>query len=289
MSVEDEHVAQKHLATIGYYRLGAYWLPFEVEPTGTEVRSKQFRPGTSFSGVIDSYHFDEQLRLLLNKHLARFEIRLRASLSKHVALSLGPHGHLDTKYFRPTSTHEELLQRLFKSVADSHEVFVKHYVGKYTNPALPPIWASVELLSFGQLSKWFAALADADIRTRISHDLGLPTEQAAVGTIQSLVYVRNICAHHGRLWNRALVKRPPILKRIRNSLNLDPENPSQSENLNLLYNLMTSLVDIEETSLGSSEFKSDWLSLARNKKQETLSQMGFREDWRSTPVWSNLR
>ena len=121
-----------------------------------------------------------------------------------------------------------------------------------------------------------AALADTDIRTRIPHDLGLPAEQAAVerfsrsSTSETFVPTTDAFEQSPR-------KASTNSQRIRDSLNLDPENPSQSENLNLLYNLMTSLVNIEETSLGLSEFKSGWLLLAKNKDQETLGQMGFEK------------
>lgn len=61
MLVDDVAYARHTLLHINYYRLRAYWLPFEVE-AGSDG-DHLFRPGTRFEDVIDSYTFDQRLKL----------------------------------------------------------------------------------------------------------------------------------------------------------------------------------------------------------------------------------
>lgn len=43
--IASEDLARRWLITVGYYRLSAYWLPFEKVPETVQTRSKQFRQG----------------------------------------------------------------------------------------------------------------------------------------------------------------------------------------------------------------------------------------------------
>jgi abortive infection bacteriophage resistance protein len=60
MQIEDPATAAFYLQHINYYRLGAYWLPFEVDHA-----SHRFKPGTRFDDVLKLYVFDRELRLLV--------------------------------------------------------------------------------------------------------------------------------------------------------------------------------------------------------------------------------
>src|SRR3546814_18420907 len=74
------------------------------------------------------------------------------------------------------------------------------------------VWMVAEMMSFGQLSKWFSNLSDRALRTRISEPLGLP-ETVLVPLIRHVTDVRNICAHHGRLWNRGFLQTPKLAQK----------------------------------------------------------------------------
>lgn len=53
MDVGDHDTAKKWLETVGYYRLSAYWLPFEKPPENGNARSKVFESGATLSAVTD--------------------------------------------------------------------------------------------------------------------------------------------------------------------------------------------------------------------------------------------
>ena len=213
MALGDEAVARRWLETVGYYRLSAYWPPFEETPTDGRTRSKAFRTGTTFEDVIDIYTFDRKLRLLVTEAIERVEINVRARWTNRVTLAHGAHAHMDPTLLDSGWKHARWLANISERAGESREVFVEHYKRKYDEPYLPPLWAVTELTTFGELSKWVEATGDAKLRGAVAKDLGLPTQEVLTGTLQLLSYVRNVCAHHGRLWNRRTVKRLPNIKR----------------------------------------------------------------------------
>jgi abortive infection bacteriophage resistance protein len=98
----DEALVRRWLVTVGYYRLSAYWLPYELPPSEGQTRSKTFPPDTAFESIVDIYTFDRQLRLLVMEASERIEIALRASWTHRLSLASGPHAHMDPSLFVPS-------------------------------------------------------------------------------------------------------------------------------------------------------------------------------------------
>ena len=222
MSCPDRDKATRYLSTIGYYRLSAYWLPLEEAPAKSETRSKRFRPGVTLQNATDLYVFDRHLRLLVMEAIERIEIHVRSRWVYHLSLAHGPHAHMNPELFSNPWEHTVRIAKLASSVKDSEETFIGHYVSKYKTPYLPPLWAVVETMTISELSKWVSSTKDYSVRDRVAKDLGMPTRELFEGVFQVLCLVRNICAHHGRLWNRKLVKRIPIIKRLGNDIETEP-------------------------------------------------------------------
>jgi abortive infection bacteriophage resistance protein len=80
--------------------------------------------------------------------------------------------------------------------------------------------AITELISLGTLRAWIAA-TELDSKTKVARSLGMPSAQVLNGVLHSLNLLRNISAHHGRLWNRLIVKRLPKIKKLQNLLVLE--------------------------------------------------------------------
>ena len=72
ISIENHDRARCFLSHLNYYRLSAYWLPFEREHA-----NHQFKPGTTFDSVVEHYDFDRELRLLIMDAIERFEVSLK--------------------------------------------------------------------------------------------------------------------------------------------------------------------------------------------------------------------
>jgi abortive infection bacteriophage resistance protein len=83
------------LRAIGYYRLGAYWLPFEQAALPGQTRSKKFAAGVSIDDIMSIYIFDRHLRAILMEAIERIEIAIRSRWTNRLALAHGAHAHLD--------------------------------------------------------------------------------------------------------------------------------------------------------------------------------------------------
>ena len=284
MIISDPDLARRWLSTISYYRLGAYWLAFEKPPAEDQTRSRVFQNDTKFEDIIDLYVFDRKLRLLVTEAVERNEIALRCAWVYAMANAHGPHCYLDNSLFDFGLGYAKQLAKLETRVSQSNETFIKHYLGKYDNPVMPALWAVTELMTLGELSQWVAHTRDRKILKKIAVSLGLPTHETLTGTFEAMSYIRNICAHHGRLWNRALVKRPPVVKRYRHSLVMSPDAGSGLENR--LYNILVLLVCLLARQSPDSSYRERLASLLETRTSDQLKQMGFPEDWRTKPVWS---
>lgn len=285
MHFEDELHAKRCLESIGYYRLSAYWLPSELIPENGETRSKKFYTGTNFDTVFALYVFDRKLRLLILEAIERIEIHVRSRWTYHMAHDFGAHAHLNYKLFNGRLNHAEQLVRLARSVESSKETFVLHYKQKYDDPFSPPLWVATELMTLGELSKWFKATKANSIKSRVGAEIGLPSKEIAEGVIESLSYVRNICAHHGRLWNRKLVKRPPWIRRYKNDLQMESgQQPNQPENT--VYNIIVVILHILGRQNTDSTFSTRLIELLEGEDNESIYEsMGFPRDWRSRPLF----
>jgi len=215
LTIADPIHATRYLERISYYRLSAYALPFQAT-------KDTFNDGTSFSDLLHLYAFDRELRLLIMDAIERLEVAVRAQMIYQLAHRYGSHWVDEKGIFKPPYTDKsgkvvdvyQETQTLIQDqlAAKSPEVFIKHYRSIYNDPVNPPSWMSVELLTIGQLSRMFSALKENEDRRGIAEFFGLH-HHVLVSWLHALTYVRNICAHHSRLWNRAFAVKPDLLLR----------------------------------------------------------------------------
>lgn len=284
----DFDLIRRWLETVGYYRLSAYWLPYELPASGGKTRTKRFRPGTTFDQIVDIYVFDRKLRLLVTEAIERIEIALRSRWTNRLALAHGSHAYLDARVFQSGYDHIGLLSSLANRAKDSNEVFVEHYRQKYAEPFLPPLWVVTELMTFGELSRWFALTKDHKVKSAVAKDLGLPSREVLEGTLQLLSYIRNICAHHGRLWNRQTVKRVPNIRRFSADLVIVETKPGsgvQAQPANFIYNALVVLSYMLRHQSEDTTFVKRTTKLISTRSLNQLQAMGFPVDWKRRPCW----
>lgn len=203
LKCEDDKAVLSALAEENYYRISGYMLTFK--------KNDDFLKGTTFSNILDVYHFDRELRLFLLGELEKVEISLRT----HIAYELGrsdtdPEGKLS--YMQPeTFASEQHFIDFMSDLKDAHkncgsEAFVKHHDAKYGG--ILPVWAMVETLSFGTLSRMYESL-NIDIKKQISTAYYNSLRYSTLDNFfEGLVVLRNACAHHSRLYNRGFIMSP---------------------------------------------------------------------------------
>ena len=287
LQVPDLGRACHYLEVISYYRFSAYSVPFQHGNP-----RHQFREGSGFDDLIDLYIFDRELRLLILDAVERIEVALRASMTNVLAEHHGSHAYLDALIFDTRYNHDWLLTQIERKCADHKvEPFIDHYRRKYTEPSLPPIWMVLEILTFKEVSVLFSHLRLKDDKQALSQFWGVP-DVLLRSWFRALSDLRNVCAHHSRVWNREFGSRP---KQSRKPL---PHWPDMSavviasaqgqqsiEPSNRLYGLLV----VTEFLLKRVNPSSDWhgrlFALIQKHSKVSKAHMGMPEDWHKEPFW----
>lgn len=212
--VENEPKAINYLQAISYYRLSAYFLPYQKT-------KDNFNPDTTFKQIVGTYSFDRELRLLVFDCIERIEVAIRTQIVYSMSLNYNNSHWQDDKSLFVKPYYNSIgqlvdpfsdLQAIISKAKSSRrpEVFIKHYTDNYNSPSNPPCWMCLELLTMGELSNLYRGLQNNSDRKRIASFFDVhPT--VFISWLHTLTYVRNICAHHSRLWNRDLAIEPDRL------------------------------------------------------------------------------
>jgi abortive infection bacteriophage resistance protein len=269
MVFADDAVALQWLNTISYYRLSAYFYPFKQA-------DESFRQGTTFATVQMLYTFDRSLRLLLLGAIERVEVSLRTAVTYQLAMKLGPFAHCRPEAFQPRFRHGEFMTEVRDAEKYSHESFVRHYRQKYAQERDLPIWMATELLSFGAISRVVEFLR-ADVLKQVTRTFNT-TETFLASWIHSLSYVRNLCAHHGRLWNRTLTVKPrfPSPK---------PWFPFTIHQNDSVYCILVLIQHVLRAINPTEQWAAQIKDLCDNFPEVPLSSVGMPDNWRVLPPW----
>lgn len=285
--IPNELRCYRYIKNIGYYRLSAYLLPFQ------ESMEHNFNQATCFDDVLNLYVFDRKLRLLLLDIIERIDISLRAQLIDGFCCQFGAHGYLKPKLFHQNYNHTWLIEKVTKEVKKSHETFIQHYMSKYTEPKLPPFWMVAQVLTFSELSQLITNLKDDSVGKSIANSLDIKMPVLS-SWLKSLSHVRNVCAHHGRLWNRVFGIKPKIPKKEIDSWSNLSFKPFETIALNgkrVRIDPQASLfnqVVIAWHWINSISTNCSWLSRFEALGLEhkiNFELMGFNHDWRNSKFW----
>lgn len=213
LEIFDEDSAKRVLAYTGYYRLSAYMLPYKMRQEG-EIQD-QFREGMTWNMIYGLYLFDRELRLLVFDVIERLEIALRSQIVTQLSAKYGSHWQDRVDIFKgreeyilkngrkvTVDVYDILQQHTKEQMRDNRtEAFIQHYRKTYVQPENPPSWMCMEFMYFSHLSRICTGLKYRADVNGIAVYFGLPP-QTLCSWLHTLNYVRNICAHHARLWNR---------------------------------------------------------------------------------------
>lgn len=283
--VNCDQVAINALSLIGYYRLSAYWLFFEEPPSEGENRSHRFKQGSSFAQVIDLYNKDRLVRLLVIDAIERIEIAARSAWVQEMSVRYGPHSYLNRELFKPGFDHGEQIGKLRSQLDQSNEIFVSHYRNTYSDPDLPPIWAMTELISLGTLKAWINA-SRLVVTTKVARSLGMPSPQVLNGVLHSLNLLRNISAHHGRIWNRLIVKRLPKIKKYRSRFVMEAVDGEGMQPAKKIYNYLAVMAIMVRKVSPLSTWPSRMASILASMPEDQQREMGCPLGWQLDDLWS---
>jgi abortive infection bacteriophage resistance protein len=191
----------------------------------------------------------------------------------------GPFWFQNQTLFSIPSSHENSLSKISEEFKRSDEEFVFAFKNNYSNP-LPPSWMTMEITSFGSLSMLYKNLKPSLEKRGIAHYFGL-ADSVFETWLHSIVYLRNVCAHHTRLWNRAMSIRPQFPRSARKQW---LSNSTISNNRT--YFILSMIGYLLQTVNPHNSFRSRFKELLLKYPNIDVKAMGFPPDWRNEPLWN---
>ncbi len=275
MAGERSSIIEK-LSSVNYYRLSGYWRPFQDPVTG------MFQDGTTFDMIWCRYVFDRQLRLLTLDAIERIEVYLRSGLANALAMEdSDPFAYLVNPSVMPCfrrAEHAEFIAEIIRHYGRSKAEFVTHFSDKYgdSHSALP-IWMAVETMTFGMMRQLFNA-ASPTVKSQLAAPLGIH-DKVLSSWLDVLIIIRNMAAHHGRLWNRTMGIRPKIPHR----------DPAWHTPIEIRNDRMFGVLSICRYCLKRIAPQSKWHArvedLFKSNPTIPIQKLGFPNEWRTSPIW----
>ena len=279
LAVKDEQQALRQLANISYYRLAGYWWSMQSDKV-----NHIFKPNSKFEDAIALYNFDRELRIILFAVIERIEISLRTKLIYHLSHEFDFWWFQRTDIFQDTKELIKTLGVLEEELERSKDIFIKEHKKKYKDDnRFPPAIKLLEITSFGGLSKLYGNLKPT-VRSKdiIAAEFKTVNHTYLPSWLQTIAQIRNICAHHGRLWNKNLPGRPALLSKPPAPWLKNVPPVTQHEKLYIHVCCMKYLLDVAEPE---NHFTESLSELLNKYPSVDLNALGFTSDWLSEPLW----
>lgn len=275
LEIANEGQLRLQLATIGTFRFEEY---------GRALRTGgRYNAGVTDVDVLRLHEFDKELRAMAFKATGEVELAFRSQLTAAYVPEYGNYWYLVPYLMTLRRSHDKTMYaRLLEKMAADYQrhdepfmvQFRQEHNGKYAPSAL-----QMDISTFGTISQLFDFLRSNPHKRKIVDFFGL-NENILVSWLHCLVNMRNICAHHGRLWNRQLSIWPLL-----------PRNPAHiflrqpGTHTNTVYHALGILRYLLE-ALGKGEsFLADTLGLLEAYPGVEPVRMGFPPAWRDEPLW----
>ena len=289
VDIPDSVVAEKIIYSHNYFRLKAYFIPF-MNDDGT------FKPNTNFNNIYALYLADQKIRDFLFPLIALLEVQMRSVLDNEITSSTNdPFWHLNPSNFISYAEIKVVLDKAGQRFKASQQEFVKHHRDKYYTSKpfdfkqIPPFWVISETFTLEQLqtvankidSDKFA-LSGSNKIDAFANQFGLNSYKAFTTNLKCIRDLRNICAHHSRLWNSNLAAPNSVTKHLKFK--------SQEKKNNRLYNNIVMLRIMCKSRDIDDGLKDFFINLIASNPilQEQKQSMGFPTNWEEDPFWDKL-
>ena len=265
--VTDDERAESILSKINYYQLSAYGISLR-DPKNKE----RYRPGTTFEDLVGLYNFDAILRTILFLPIAEIEVQFRTKVAYCLGKQYGPEGYRDSGNFLPAvnpktqkTRHQEFLDKLDEEIERQKNLpCVKHHKTQYGGHF--PIWAAIELLTFGNVVSLYSIMSTDD-QKEVAKEFG--TDALHLNSwMLALVEIRNLCAHSNRIYNMPLKQHPRLYT-----------EHAQYGNTNKVFPSILVIKRLLDGQNLWSSFKKSLNRLLKGKRVD-INCLGFPSEWK---------
>lgn len=202
--IDDIEYAKSFLNDVSYFRL------IKAYSLGLKPKNSDYYKGITFEEIVQLYLFNASFRQLLFAQIEKIEVNLRCRISNYFSIKYGVLGYKNADNFVNGIYYNDFVEDMEKEInRNSKAPFVKNFKTNYENGDIP-FYALVELFSFGTLSKFYKNMKNTD-KKAIASSFGIGYTYLE-SWIENIAFVRNICAHYGRVYNVNLSKTPILYK-----------------------------------------------------------------------------
>jgi abortive infection bacteriophage resistance protein len=277
MSFKDITAAPHFLSNISYYRLKGYWWEMQDDRV-----NHHFVNGCFFEDVIDLYNFDRHFRLIVFNAIEQIEISLRTKLIYHLSFQYGSDWYLKPDLFNDKKRYTSFLAKLFQDLSNNSEEFILKHFDNHPKEH-PESWKAMEVLTLGSLSKLYQNINhQLPEKNKIAQEFGLYNQKFLSSWLLTITVIRNIIAHHSRLWNRVIINKydwpsntpKPILNYI-------PDNYQRRK----IFPLLSAILYMNNEISPGNSIKKELTDLFNSYTEIHLGRMGFPGNWQNEPIW----
>lgn len=272
LSFADEQKALHTLQHVSYFRMKSYLMPLMDDKV-----LHTFKAGASFEQAFELYKFDSRLRKLVVSELEKIEVSIRTQMAYTLADEIDIYWFSDSANFSNPAKHSATLASLKAELDRSDDDQILRFKNTYTDP-FPPAWMTLEVSSFGTLSMLFKLLKPSLTKRKIANFYGV-SDSVFESWLHSIVYVRNICAHHSRLWNKTLRIQPLFPRKTAQAF---LSSPVRSDRIYYVVCIIQYLLKIVNPS---TSFSKRLKALLAEFPNVDIAAMGFVKDWDREGLW----
>lgn len=204
MVITDEQKAEEILLDVGYYRLGFYAYPFEINPQ-QQPRDHTYKPDTDFNQIVELYYFDHDLRHILMRYISRIEVNIRTFITYTVSnyYRTDPTWFVNSRVVK-ADFRNNFEQKIYSTLRQNPCIANHHH--RYHNDRFAPAWKTLEFMTLGSIITLYESLLDQNLKLQIAKHYGLNTIPLFENYLQTLKVIRNACAHGNHIFDLQLIK-----------------------------------------------------------------------------------
>jgi abortive infection bacteriophage resistance protein len=247
LDIPDSDLAAETIDRMGYTHLRMYL----NSRCDMKSKGRPFRAGTSLQDIMQIYECDFKLRATCFDAVGQFELLLRNTISEILSEGAGSHPHDNAAVFKKPKAQKKIL-KIFKETYDQQkgrDGLAKEYHENYGSPPLPPIWDMKEMLTFGDIAELLISVNNP-IEARIARQFGGPNQYLFRNWVYALIDLRNLCAHHDRLFNRTFQK---TLSRWRFNEDTVPTSGTRDDKLAGLLQCLDHVMNVRGVPVNAEE------------------------------------
>ena len=265
--IKDEDYAKRILNDISYFRL------IKAYSLGFKPKNGNYNEGVTFEQIVELYLFNANFRQIMFAEIEKIEVNVRCRIANYFADTYGVLGYKEAANFVDEEYYNTFLEDIEEELGrNSKAPFVRNFKENYEGGDLP-IYALVEVFSFGTLSKFYKNMKNVD-KKAVAKSFGIGYTYLE-SWLESISYVRNICAHYGRLYNAKLSKTPMLYK----------EYSQAGIGNNRIFGILLCMKQILKNDAHWNQYVDQIEMLIDKYEKVDVKTMGFPKNWKELLRW----